>query len=60
MNNDREDTIKQSVVNVLERMKKLDPVSRAQLCIEFGEWIFNKLDIDEELFVSQVLKESGR
>tara|TARA_B100001250_G_scaffold79059_1_gene64940 strand:+ start:824 stop:1006 length:183 start_codon:yes stop_codon:yes gene_type:complete len=60
MNNDKEDTIKQSVVNVLERMKKLDPVSRGQLCIEFGEWIFEEVDITEELFVSQVLKESGR
>ena len=44
-------TIDDSVVNALERMKTLDPESRSQLFLEFGEWIVSDIDLDDELFV---------
>jgi len=45
------DTINESVVNALERMKTLDPESRSQLFLEMGEWMFLDFDIDDELIV---------
>jgi len=44
-------TINESVVNALERMKRLDPESRSQLFLEIGEWMFCEIDIDDELIV---------
>jgi len=44
-------TINESVVNALERMKRLDPESRSQLFLEMGEWMFCEIDIDDELIV---------
>ena len=44
-------TINESVVNALERMKRLDPESRSQLFLEMGEWMFCDIDIDDELIV---------
>ena len=42
------------VVNYsLERMKKLRPADRFELFMELGEWIFNDLDLDNELMVPQ-------
>ena len=42
------------VVNYsLERMKKLKPADRFELFMELGEWIFNDLDLDDELIVPQ-------
>ena len=44
-------TINESVVNALERMKSLDPESRSQLFLEFGEFIFTDIDMDDVLIV---------
>ncbi len=44
-------TIKDSVVHALERMKTLDPESRSQLFLEFGEFIFSDIDMDDVLVV---------
>ena len=44
-------TIDDSVVNALERMKTLDPESRSQLFLEFGEFIFSDIDMDDVLVV---------
>ena len=44
-------TIDDSVVNALERMKTLDPESRSQLFLEFGEFIFSDIDMDDVLIV---------
>ena len=44
-------TINDSVVNALERMKTLDPESRSQLFLEFGEWICSDIDLDDKLIV---------
>ena len=42
------------VVNYsLERMKKLKPGDRFELFMELGEWIFNDLNLDDELMVPQ-------
>jgi len=38
-------------------MKKLKPEERFQLFMEVGEWIFNDIDIDEELMVPQFKRE---
>ena len=43
--------INDSVVNPLERMKTLDPESRSQLFLEFGESIFSDINWDDELIV---------
>ena len=37
----------------LERMKKLKPAERFELFMELGEWIFNDVDLDDELMVPQ-------
>ena len=34
-------------------MKKLKPVDRFELFMELGEWIFNDLDLYDELMVPQ-------
>ncbi len=44
-------TINNVVNHSLERMKKLKPEDRCQLFMKVGEWIFNDLDINEELMV---------
>ena len=44
-------TINDSVVNTLERMKTLDPESGSQLFLEFGEFIFSDIDMDDVLIV---------
>ena len=46
-------TINNVVNNSLERMKKLKPADRFELFMELGEWIFNDLDLDNELMVPQ-------
>jgi len=50
-------TINNVVNHSLERMKKLKPEERFQLFMEVGEWIFNDIDIDEELMVPQFKRE---
>ena len=44
-------TINGVVNHSLERMKKLKPADRFELFMELGEWIFNDLDLDDELMV---------
>ena len=46
-------TINNVVNHSLERMKKLKPAERFELFMEIGEWIFNDLDLDDELMVPQ-------
>ncbi len=46
-------TINNVVNHSLERMKKLKPADRFELFMELGEWIFNDLDLDDELMVPQ-------
>ena len=46
-------TINDAVNHSLERMKKLKPADRCELFMELGEWIFNDLDLDDELMVPQ-------
>ena len=46
-------TINGVVNHTLERMKKLKPADRCELFMELGEWIFNDLDLDDELMVPQ-------
>ena len=46
-------TINGVVNHTLERMKKLKPKDRFELFMELGEWIFNELDLDDELMVPQ-------
>ena len=46
-------TIHGVVNHSLERMKKLKPADRFELFMELGEWIFNDLDLDDELMVPQ-------
>tara|TARA_B100000965_G_C18995790_1_gene500297 strand:- start:316 stop:492 length:177 start_codon:yes stop_codon:yes gene_type:complete len=50
-------TINKVVNHSLERMKKLKPAERFELFMEIGEWIFNDLDLDDELMVPQFSKE---
>ena len=50
-------TINGVVNHSLERMKKLKPVDRFELFMEVGEWIFNDLDLDDELMVPQLERE---
>tara|TARA_B100000579_G_scaffold237046_1_gene194406 strand:+ start:226 stop:429 length:204 start_codon:yes stop_codon:yes gene_type:complete len=47
-------TINGVVNHTLERMKKLEPADRFELFMELGEWIFNDLDLDDELMVPQL------
>ena len=54
------ETINDSVVTALERMKTLDPESRAQLFLEFGEWMVSDIDLDDELFVPSVASGGDR
>ena len=44
-------TINGVVNHSLERMKKLKPADRFELFMELGEWIFNDIDLDDELMV---------
>ena len=44
-------TINDAVNHSLERMKVLTPEDRFQMFMEVGEWIFNDLDLDDELIV---------
>ena len=46
-------TINGVINHSLERMKKLKPADRFELFMELGEWIFNDLDLDDELMVPQ-------
>ena len=46
-------TINTVISHSLERMKTLKPEDRFHLFLEIGEWIFNDLDIDDELKVPQ-------
>ena len=46
-------TINTVINHSLERMKTLKPEDRFHLFLEIGEWIFNDLDIDDELKVPQ-------
>tara|TARA_Y100001968_G_scaffold129042_1_gene117811 strand:- start:1258 stop:1461 length:204 start_codon:yes stop_codon:yes gene_type:complete len=50
-------TINNVVNHSLERMKKLKPADRFELFMEVGEWIFNDLNLDDELMVPQFKKE---
>ena len=50
-------TINNVVNHSLERMKKLKPADRFELFMELGEWIFNDIDLDDELMVPQFKKE---
>ena len=50
-------TINNVVNHSLERMKKLKPAERFELFMELGEWIFNDIDLDDELMVPQFKKE---
>ena len=47
-------TINTVISHSLERMKTLKPEDRFHLFLEIGEWIFNDLDIDDELMVPQL------
>jgi len=55
--NKKEKQLKKTINNIvnhsLERMKKLKPADRFELFMEVGEWIFNDLDLDDELMVPQ-------
>ena len=44
-------TINQSALEMLERMKHIDAEDRFTLLEEYGEWWFNKIDLEDELFV---------
>lgn len=50
-------TINGVVNHSLERMKKLKPADRFELFMELGEWIFNDLDLENELMVPQFKRE---
>ncbi len=43
--------IKQSALEMLERLKHLDNDDRFAMLEEYGMWWFDKIDIDDELFV---------
>lgn len=44
-------TINHSALEMLDRLKHLDPDDRFTLLEEYGWWWFNKVDLTEELFV---------
>ena len=46
-----EQTIENAAINALERMKIASKDDRYHLMLEFGEWIFNEYDSDDELIV---------
>ena len=50
-------TINNVVNHSLERMKKLKPADRFELFMEVGEWIFNDLNLDDELVVPKFKRE---
>ena len=50
-------TINNVVNHSLERMKKLKPADRFELFMELGEWIFDDLDLENELMVPQFKRE---
>ena len=50
-------TINNVVNHSLERMKKLKPADRFELFMELGEWIFNDLDLENELMVPTFKRE---
>ena len=54
----KEKQIKKTINNIvnhsLERMKKLKPADRFELFMEVGEWIFNDLNLDDELMVPKL------
>ena len=50
-------TINGVVNHTLERMKKLKPADRFELFMELGEWIFNDLELKNELMVPQFKRE---
>ena len=50
------------VVNACEQMKTLNSQDRFHLLLEMGEWIFQEIDLDDELSVPTFkndLQESG-
>ena len=50
------------VVNACEKMKTLNSQDRFHLLLEMGEWIFQEIDLDDELSVPTFkndLQESG-
>ncbi len=49
-------TINDVINHSLERMKTLKPEDRFQLFMEVGEWIFNDLDLDDELIVPKFIE----
>ena len=49
---DKKSLITQSGLNMLDRIKEIeDRDSRVALMFEVYEWVFNDVDIDDELFV---------
>ena len=44
-------TINQSALEMLERMKHIDADDRFSLLEELGSWWFDNIDLDDELFV---------
>ena len=44
-------TIQHSALEMLERLRYLDPDERFTLLEEYGWWWFNKIDLEDELFV---------
>ena len=44
-------TINQSALEMLERLKHIDPDDRFSLLEELGSWCFANIDLEDELFV---------
>lgn len=44
-------TIKQSALEMLDRLRYLDPDERFTLLEEYGYWWFMDIDLEDELFV---------
>ena len=44
-------TINQSALEMLERMKHIDADDRFSLLEELGSWWFDNIDLEDELFV---------
>ena len=44
-------TINQSALEMLDRMKNIDADDRFALLEELGSWWFNNIDLEDELFV---------
>ncbi len=47
--------INSSVVHLLERMKYLDAENRYHILLEYGEWIFNEFDMEDNMVIPQHL-----